>query len=174
MTSGNIQLLKVNWHWQKKGWHFEEIMQMRKQLWEMDPFSNVGTKEIQQEIGGDLDTDPDPVQFQDLKFVLIDDKDFNGDLEFIILCPNLENLFICGIFAAKKIKNLTPLATLTGLKYLHLEHHEISEISALKSLSKLEEVYLSENPLLDITGVNELPRCKHTRYPKKTRTALIA
>lgn len=79
MTS-NTEFLKVNLHWQKKGWHFDELLQLRKQLWEIDPFSNVGTKVIQQEIGGKIDPDPNPGQFQYLKFVLIDDKDFNGPI----------------------------------------------------------------------------------------------
>lgn len=165
MTS-NIQFLKVNLHWQKKGWHFDELLQLRKQLWEMDPFLNVGTKEIQQEIGGKLDPDPNTGQFQDLKFVLIDDKDFNGDLRFLKLCPRLEHLFICGISATKKITDLKPLAGLKNLKYLHLEHHNISELSALKGLPCMEEIYLCENPLVDISGILNSNNLENVHLPE--------
>ncbi|QED36691.1 hypothetical protein FK178_02715 [Antarcticibacterium arcticum] len=160
----NLKFLKVNLHWQIKGWHFDELLQLRKQLWEMDPFSNVGTKEIQQEIGDQIDTGLDPAQFLDLKYVLIDDTDFNGDLEFLKLCPCLEHLFICGISAAEKIKDLTPLAYLKNLKFLHLEHHNISVVSALKELINLEEIYLFENPLLNITGILNLKNLETVHF----------
>ncbi len=166
MKSGNIQILKVNLHWQKKGWRFDEILQMRKQLREMDPFLNVGTKKIQKEIGGRFDPDPDPVDFRNMTYVLIDDNAFNGNLEFLDLCPNLEQLFICGISAEKKITDLAPLKQLKKLKYLHLEHHEIFELSALEGLTGLEEIYLCENPLLDISDILNLKNLKTVHLPE--------
>jgi hypothetical protein len=166
MLSTNIKFLETNLHWQKAGWRFDELMQLRSELRDLDPFLNCGTREIQAEVGGLMLPIEDKTEFRQLKFVIVDDDDFDGNPEFFRLCPNLEQLFICGISAAKKIADLSPLAGLKKLKYLHLEYHNIKDLAPLLQHKDLEELYLSENPLQDISGILELENLQKMNLPE--------
>jgi internalin A len=47
----------------------------------------------------------------------------------------------------KKISDIKPLQSLTGLTSLNLEKNQLTDIKPLQSLTELRYVYLSGNPL---------------------------
>ena len=55
-----------------------------------------------------------------------------------------------------EIRDLRPLANLTGLFYLTLYDHQIRDIRALGNLTNLQFLYLSSNQISDITALGNL------------------
>ncbi len=73
-------------------------------------------------------------------------------LEDLAFMPNLTTVVLC----CQEISDLSPLA---GLNIVRLALHDnmISDISPLKDCVRLEELYISNNPVSDFSSLSELP-----------------
>lgn len=165
-TSPQHRYLTYNLHWQEQGWDFEEILQVRNQLKDDDPFLSADTLRIQEFIGKEKHPYKDIPDFEKLEFLYIDDSDFNGNLDFLELCPNLKHLYILGISVKVKICDLTPVKILNQLEYLSLEYHQITNLKPIQNLENLRELYLCDNPLETIKPICGFSRVKKLELPK--------
>jgi hypothetical protein len=164
-----LRYLTYNLHWQELGWKFDEIMQARSQLRDIDPFLDVGIREINSEIGSsEVKKYTSHLEFKRLKYLYLDEADFEGDLNFLKYCPNLEHLFILGISVKTKISDLTPIAHLLQLQFLHLEYHNIHDISPLTNLINLKYLYLQENPIGSIKPICNLTHLREAYFETAT------
>lgn len=64
----------------------------------------------------------------------------------------LEALYL----SRNRIRDISPLADLAGLRKLYLSDNDIEEITALASLGSLEELDLQHNPVTDLTPLSGL------------------
>ncbi|MBK5192654.1 MAG: hypothetical protein JJE07_05475 [Flavobacteriaceae bacterium] len=169
-----LRYLTYNLHWQELGWKFDEIMQARSQLRDIDPFLDVGIREINSEIGSsEVKKYTSHLEFKRLKYLYLDEADFDGDLTFLKYCPNLEYLFILGISVNTKIKNLTPISNLDQLQFLHLEYHNIEDLTPLKNLINLKYLHLRENPIKSIEPVCNLKNLKEANFTSANEKSII-
>ncbi len=160
-----LQYLTYNLHWQGLGWDFEDIMQVRSQLIDIDPFLDVSIGKIHSEITrSEVNQVTSHLEFKRLKYLYLDEADFDGDLNFLKYCPHLEHLFILGISVNTKIKNLIPIANLVQLQFLHLEYHDIEDLKPLKNLQKLRYIYLKDNPIKSFEPVCTLKNLQEANF----------
>ena len=159
-------LLHRHLNWIKNDFDFHKILAIRNALREEDPFRNVGSKEISRELKLPIYNTKDilSTDLDAISYLIIDDKDFNGNLYFVKQCRNLRDLFICGICSEGKIKSIEPLKNLKKLRSINLKYHEITDLSWLSNLSELEEIYLSENPIKSIEPITHLSKIKKAEF----------
>lgn len=139
-----------NYFLNKTNLSFFELLTIRSQLRDENPFENVGCFELWKKIFGDnrnLIYMLKEEDFEKIKFVIIDDFYFDGNLDFLEKCVNLEYVYVCGINGKGKTKDLTPLQNLKKIKYLNISYSLIVDLSPISEHTEIEELYLLENPL---------------------------
>lgn len=169
-----LRYLTYNLHWQELDWNFDDIMQIRSQLRDIDPFQDISINEIHSEITkSEVKNVASHLEFKRLKYLYLDEADFEGDLTFLKYCFNLEYLFILGISVNTKIKDLTPISNLVQLQYLHLEYHDIEDITPLKNLINLKHLHLRDNPIKSIEPVCNLKNLKEANFTYANEKSII-
>ncbi len=139
------------------------MLNIRTQLKDENPFENVGCFELWKEIYGsnrNLIYILKEEDFEKIKFVIIDDFFFDGNLDFLEKCVNLEFLFVCGINGKGKTKDLTPLQNLKKIKYLDINYTLIDDLTPICKHTEIEELYLLENPLRTIKPICNFKKLK--------------
>ena len=148
--------LLYNFFLNKTNLCFFEILNIRTELRHENPFENVGCFELWKKIYGNNRDFTYQIKEEDLeqiKFVIIDDFYFDGNLDFLENCTNLEFLYVCGINGKGKTKDLTPLQNLKKIKYLNINYSLIDDLTPISKLTEIEELYLLENPLRTINPI---------------------
>lgn len=152
-----------NYFLNKTNLSFFEVLNIRHQLRDENPFENVGCFELWKKIYGnnrDLKYQLKDEDFENIKFVIIDDFFFDGNLDFLEKCVNLESLYVCGINGKSKVKDLTPLQNLKKIKYLDVNYSLVDDLSPISKLTEIEELYLLENPLKTIKPICNFKKLK--------------
>ena len=142
---------------------FFEMLNIRRQLRDENPFENVGCFELWKKIYGNnrnLIYKLKEEDFEKIKFVIIDDFYFDGNLDFLKRCVNLEYIYICGINGKGKTKDLTPLQNLKKIKYLNINYSLIDDLTLISKLTEIEELSLLENPLKTIKPICNFKKLK--------------
>lgn len=155
--------IKYNFFLNKTDFSFFELLKVRSQLRDINPFENVGCFELYREILGrnlNLNYELKEKDFENIKFVIIDDFYFDGNLDCLDRCINLEYIYICGINGTGKTKDLTPLQKLKKIKYLDINYALISDLSPISKLTEIEELHLLENPLKTIKPICNFKKLK--------------
>lgn len=149
----------------EKGFTFDDILCIQSELKDKDPFSNAGIFEIQKRIGGLINPSAEIAEsdYEKLKYIVVESYDFNGNIDFLEKCINIEYLDICGVSGKGKIESLKPLKNLKKLKYIDLHSHSISDISPLSGLENLEEIHLWGNPIKTIKPIVHLKNLKNVQ-----------
>lgn len=159
-------IISYHWNWIHNGYSFNDIKAIYDKITDEDPFSYRGIEDIQQCIGGQYYTMPALMQdsdYEKLTFIYYNNHGFDGNLEFLEKCRNLEQISI-GCACCGKIENLKPLENLTKLKYIDLDRHNISDISSLSKLDKLETLILWGNPIKSIKPIVHLQNLKNVQF----------
>ena len=129
---------------------------------DLTPLANM-TKLVTLELEGNYVSDISPLPFGRMSALRSLNLTWNGqirDISPLARAPQrtLETLFL----GRNQISDISPLAGLTALKWLHLyENKKIRDISALTGLTALERLYLHDNEIRDIsplTGLTALER----------------
>ena len=132
------------------------------QISDLTPLANM-TKLVTLELEGNYVSDISPLPFGRMRALRSLNLTWNGqirDISPLARAPQrtLETLFL----GRNQISDISPLAGLTALKWLHLyENKKIRDISALTGLTALERLYLHDNEIRDIsalTGLTALER----------------
>lgn len=161
----NNKIISRHLSWAEKGLNFEDICAIRAELKKRHPGIKIGTEIIQQRIGAkDPDMNFEKSDLEKLKFLLIEDPDFEGDLQFLQYSKNLEVLSINGLTSKKKISNLDPLSGLHKLQEIHMAHHVIEDISPLEHLKDLRKVDLYDNKLKSIAPLTQQKNLHKARF----------
>ncbi len=155
--------IMYNYFLNKTNLSFIEMLNIRTQLRHENPFENVGCFELWKKIYGnsrDLIYKLKEEDFEKITFVIIDDFYFDGNLDFLEKCVNLEYIYVCGINGKDKTKDLTPLQNLNKIKYLNINYSLIDDLTPLSKLTEIEELYLLENPLKTIKPICNFKKLK--------------
>lgn len=160
-----LDIIPIHLEWIRKGYSFHDILCIQSELKDKDPFSNVGTFEIQKHIGGYISpleeiTESD---YEKIKYIVVESYEFNGNIDFLEKCINIEYLDICGVSGKGKIESIKPLENLKELKYIDLHSHAISDICPLSGLENLEEIHLWGNPIKTIKPIAHLKNLKNVQ-----------
>lgn len=161
----NSDIFNRHLFWVDRGYSFDDIAAIRKDIKEFFPFSPLGTRTIQQRIGGVYPEKE--VTVEDLKkltFLLIDDCDFDSDLQFLRYATNLEKLVVSGRCSDEKIHNIKPLRHLKKIQKLQLDHQEIEDVSALSELSNLKWISLFSNPIRTLEPLMNLKAIQKAEF----------
>ena len=94
-----------------------------------------------------------------LNYLFITDNEFDGNIDFIAECKNLESIYISGLLK-NKIKDIEPFKNLQHLKHLELDYHQIENLDALSDLNQLEALLLSQNPVKTLAPLFGLKNLK--------------
>ena len=140
----------------KSNLSFFEVLNVRRQLRDENPFENVGCFELWKKIYGnnrDFIYQLKEEDLEEIKFVIIDDFYFDGNLDFLEKCINLQYIYICGINGKGKVNDLTPLQNLNKIKYLDINYSLINDLTPISKHTEIEELYLLENPLKTIKPI---------------------
>ena len=152
-----------NYFLNKTKLNFFDVLKVRSQLRDENPFENVGCFELWKNIYGnnrDLIYQLKDEDFEKIKFVIIDDFFFDGNLNFLEKCVNLESLYVCGINGKGKTKDLTPLQNLKKIKYLDINYTLIDDLTPISKHTEIEELFLLENPLKTIKPICNFKKLK--------------
>lgn len=152
-----------NYFLNKTNLSFLEILNIRTELRHENPFENVGCFELWKKIYGnnrDFIYQLKEEDFEQIKFVIIDDFYYDGNLDFLDKCANLEFLYVCGINGKGKTKDLTPLQNLKKIKYLNINYSLIDDLTPISNLTEIEELYLYENPIKTIKPILHFKKLK--------------
>jgi internalin A len=155
--------IKYNYFLNRTSLSFFEILNIRSQLRDENPFENVGCFELWKKIFGNnrnLIYILKEEDFEKIKFVIIDDFYFDGNLDFLGKCVNIEYVYVCGINGKGKTKDLTPLQNLKKIKYLDINYSLINDLTPISNLTEIEELYLLENPLKTIKPICHFKKLK--------------
>ena len=116
MNSETTIILQRHLYWISIGLTLDDILAFRKPLW--DSFSLTSTLDIQMYImanNQDLTVNMDefaPVDFSKITYLYIDDRNFDGDLEFLAQCTNITHIHLDGCNFLTKIKTVEHLSKL--------------------------------------------------------------
>lgn len=152
-----------NYFLNKTNLSFLEMLNIRTQLRDENPFENVGCFELWKKIfcnNRNLIYQLKEEDFEKIKFVIIDDFYFDGNLDFLEKCVNLESLYVCGINGKGKTKDLTSLQNLKKIKYLNINHSLIDDLTPISKLTEIEELYLLGDPLKTIKPICNFKKLK--------------
>lgn len=142
---------------------FFEMLNIRTKLRHENPFENVGCFELWKKIYGnnrDFIYQLKEEDLEQIKFVIIDDFYFDGNLDFLENCINLEFLYVCGINGKGKTKDLTPFQNLKKMKYIDINYSLIDDLTPISNLTEIEDLYLLENPLRSIKPISNFKKLK--------------
>ena len=142
---------------------FFEILDVRTQLRNENPLENVGCFELWKKIYGnnrDFSYQLKEEDLEQIKFVIIDDFYYDGNIDFLEKCVNLECIYVCGINGKGKIKDLAPLQNLKKIKYIDINYSLIDDLTPLSKHTEIEELYLLENPLKTIKPICNFKKLK--------------
>lgn len=155
--------LLYNFFLNKTNLCFFEILNIRTKLRHENPFENVGCFELWKKIYGnnrDFIYQLKEEDLEQIKFVIIDDFYFDGNLDFLENCTNLEFLYVCGINGKGKTKDLTSIQKLTKIKYLDITYSLIDDLTPIRHLTEIEELCLYENPIKTIMPISHFKKLK--------------
>lgn len=163
--TNKFNVILIHLDWIRRGYNFIDILLIQNKLKDADPFSNAGALEIQKHLGGYIDPSKEITEydFEKIKFIVVESYDFNGNIDFLEKCINIEYLDICGVSGKGKIESLKPLKNLKKLKYIDLHSHSISDISPLSGLENLEEIRLWGNRIKTIEPIVHLRNLKNVQ-----------
>lgn len=87
-----------------------------------------------------------------LELRTLDARNFNiRDLRGLENAANLTSLDISTDVALQNaVRDLTPLADLTNLRFLDVENNDITDITSIAGLFNLDELYMAGNPIFNI------------------------
>jgi hypothetical protein len=162
-----IDIISCHKNWIHKGYSFDDILSIQGELKDVDPFKYTGTKEIQANIEGQVFPNPetgDDSDYSKIKYIVVEDIDFDGNIDFLERCINIEQLNISGVCCEGKINGLQPLEKLTKLNYIDFHSHSISDVSSLSKLEKLETLILWGNPIKSIKPIVHLKNLKNVQF----------
>ena len=158
-----INIIKYNYILNKTNLDFLEVLNRRGQLRDKDPFVNVGCEKLCKDIiASNLNLNFE-LKKEDLKiitFVIIDELNFDGKIDFLEELINIEHIYISGINGIGKTKDLKVLQNLKKLKYLNIHNSSIDDLTPLSKLTEIEYLLLSNNPLKTIKPIYHFEKLK--------------
>ncbi len=160
MNSETTNILNRHLYWISIGFSFEDILAFRKPLW--DSFSLTSTLDIQMYImanNQDLTLNMDeitPVDFSKITYLYIDDRNFDGDLEFVAKCKNITHIHLDGCNFHMKIKTVEHLSKLHQLEFLNVANNDINNIESLSLLYNLRNLWIFGNYIDSIKDIRTL------------------
>ncbi len=160
-------IISYHKNWILNGYSFEDIITIQGKLKDEDPFMYAGTSQIQEHIGGQVHPQVKILEDSDytkIKYIVIENIDFNGNINFLERCINIEQLNISGVCCEGKIKDILVLENFTNLKYIDFHSHSISDISPLSKLDNLETLILWGNPIKYIKPIIHLKNLKNVQF----------
>jgi internalin A len=96
-----------------------------------------------------------------LRIDLTDQKITNKQLADMVdrgeIPRNVSELILC----YNQISDITPLKSLTGLKFLRMGSNQISDLTPLSSLTGITDLYLNANPIRDISPLKSMTNLQH-------------
>lgn len=163
--TNKLDIIPIHLDWIRNRYSFHNILSIQSELKDLDPFSNAGALEIQKHLGGNIDPSREITEsdYEKIKYIVVESYDFNGNIDFLEKCINIEYLDICGVSGKGKIESLKPLENLKKLKYIDLHSHSISDISPLSGLENLEEIRLWGNRIKTIKPIVHLKNLKNVQ-----------
>ncbi len=160
-------ILSKHLSWHLGGFTFDNILAIQNKLHDENIFSEAGTNEISKHIGNHASSAVKLIEEQDLEkitYIIIDEQEFDGNLDFISKCTNIEQIVIkTSSKSPNKIANLSPLQTLKKLRLLHLVFHNVSDLAPLSGLENLEDIDLLSNPIKSIKPLINFGNLKNVR-----------
>ncbi len=165
--TNNLNIISKHLTWHLAGKSFQDILAIQKELTMDTPFLFGGTNEIQKYIGGQIYLPPELLKesdFEKITYIIIDDQEFDGNLDFISKCTNIEQIIIkTSSRSINKIASLSPLQNLKKLRLLHLVFHNVSDLSPLSAFENLEDIDLLSNPIKSIKPLVNFRNLKKVR-----------
>ncbi|WP_395065838.1 hypothetical protein [Flavobacterium sp.] len=156
-------ILKYNYILNKTNITFFEILERRDQLTSEDPFVNVGCKKLCEEIIGlnlNLNFELNKDDLETIKFIVIDDLNFDGKIDFLKELINVEYVYINGNNGIGKIIDLSAIQYLKKIKYLNIHNCLIQDLLPISNLIEIEYLLLRNNPLKTIKPVCHFKKIK--------------
>ena len=95
-----------------------------------------------------------------IRYVIIDELDFDGNIDLLEELINIEHIYISGINGIGKTKDLTPLLKLKKIKYLNIHNSSIEDLSPISKLTEIEYLLLRNNPLKTIKPILHFKKLK--------------
>jgi internalin A len=119
-----------------------------------DPASEAGkTYKVLMEITGTQNCRDAESKLRDITFLVLNEKDIK-DLTPIADLEHLQWLHLYG----NRIEDISPLKRLSKLKDLVLDNNQISDISPLRELITLQELYVGRNRLSNVEALGSLKK----------------
>ncbi len=153
-----LEIIAIHLGWVLDGYSFEDIRAVYEKDTDEDPFSPYGLKDIQNSIGGPTFIQPEQIKdsdYEKVKFIFNHEHGFDGNLDFISKCINIEQLQI-GCVCDGKISDLKVLENFKNLKHIDFRNHNIEDLTPLSQLKNLEELILYKNPIQSIKPITNL------------------
>lgn len=145
-------------HWIEKGFTTEDISKIRSLVSNEDPFQNVTMKNLQKEMGGQIEYKDTLLSsdFEKITFLYLNYSEYVLDLSFLKYCVNLEEIK----FGQQKLKNLDILKNLENIRIIDASSNEIENIDILYAVKNLEKLNLEYNPILSLKPLAHLNKLK--------------
>lgn len=156
-------ILKYNYILNKTKLNFFDVLERRNQLVKENPFVNVGCQKLCIDLIGskiNVNFELKNKDFTIIKFIIIDELIFDGNIDSFEKLFNLEYIYISGINCNGKIKDLLALQKLKKLKYLNIHNCLINDLTPLSKSSELEQILLRNNPLKTIKPICNLKKLR--------------
>lgn len=156
-------LIKYNYILNKTHLNFFEVLERRNQLTIEDPFVNVGCEKLCKEIIAsnlNLNFELKKEELEIITFVIIDELNFDGNIDLLQELVNIEYIYISGNNGIGKTKDLTALQNLKKVKYLDIHNCLIDNLTPINKLTEIEYLLLRNNPLKTIKPIWHFEKLK--------------
>lgn len=156
-------ILKYNYILNKTNLTFFEVLERKTKFPYLNPFVNYGCEKFCEEIIApnlNLNFILKKEDFEIIRFVIIDERNFNGKIDFLEELINLEYLYISGINGVGKTSNLTPLKNLKKIKYIDIHNCSIDDLTPISGLTEIEYLLLSDNPVKTIKPISHFKKLR--------------
>jgi len=160
MNSEITNILQLHLYWISIGLTFDDILSFRVPLWNL--FSQTSTKDIQMHImDNNQNLKPfllknEDIDYSKITYLYIDDKNFDGNIEFIEKCTNITHIYLDGSHFKTKIKTLENLRTLKKLVFLNVANNEINNLESVSTLHNLRHLWIFGNKIDSIHEIRTL------------------
>lgn len=156
-------ILKYNYILNRTKLNFFEVLERRYQLSNENPFVNIGCEKLCKEIIAsnlDLNFELKKEDLETITFVIIDELNFDGKIDFLDELINIEYIYISGINGIGKTKDLTPLQNLKKIKYIDIHNSSINDLTPINKLTEIEYLFFKNNPLKTIKPIYHFRKLK--------------
>ena len=149
-------LLSSHYQWIQRGFTFDKIQSIRRELMHTDPFRSYGCKEINSAIGK---VEIAPYNLDSITFlIIVNECEIN--FNHLASLKNLEYLYISRCCNENKLVDLDFSSNLNQLKHLNIQRNSISKIDELSTILTLEHINLIGNHIKDHSPLSELNAIK--------------